>query len=74
MKIFKTVSTYFDKDKKMCKCNHNPSDVNNTLQKINRKTMVSPETCFFICKECHQGLKFVKNKDGDFVEESVPVD
>ncbi len=74
MKIFKMINAYFGKHKKHCKCNHNPSDVNNTLQQVNRKTMTSPEQKFYICKECHQGFKFIMNKDGDFVEESVPVD
>lgn len=73
MKIFKTISTYFGKNKKKpCKCNHNPYDVNSTLQEVNRKFMTSPDQKFFVCKECHQGLKFIKNEDGDFIEESVP--
>ncbi len=74
MKIFKTITAYFGKHNNHCKCNHNPSDVNNTLQEVNRKMMTSPDQKFFVCKECHQGLKFIVNKDGDFVEESVPVD
>ena len=73
MKNFKTISAYFGKNKKKpSKCNHNPYDVNSTLQEVNRKFMTSLYQKFFIWKECNRGLKFIKNEDGDFIEESVP--
>lgn len=73
MKSYKIVNAYI-KGQEGSKCNHNPLDVNNTLQEVNRKMMTFPEQKFFVCKECHKGLRFVKNKNGDFVEESVPTD
>ena len=64
MKNIKTISAYFGKKKKKpSKCNHNPYDVNSTLQEVNRKFMTSPHQKFFVCKECHQGLKIIKNED-----------
>lgn len=75
MKKFKVIDAWFSSEhKKKNKCNHNPYDVNSTLQEVKKRVMISPDTKYFMCNECHQGFKFVKNEDGDFVEESVPVD
>lgn len=42
-------------------CNHNLNDINNTMEKVNKKNMVFPEVNYYICKYCHKILKGNKN-------------
>lgn len=39
-------------------CNHNPKDVNTTLKKIKRKTMVFPAIDEYFCEICHEFFEF----------------
>lgn len=49
-------------------CNHNPNDKNSTLEKINKRVMVTPTTFWFRCNKCYKGFKFVKNDNGELEE------
>ena len=42
------------------KCKHNPKKLNNSLKKLDKKTMVYPPVEEYICTVCHQFFEFKK--------------
>lgn len=56
-------------EKENCgQCNHNPNDVNTTLENSKKKVMQFPPQFFMTCKECHKGFRFVKKENGELEE------
>ena len=50
------------------RCNHNPNDIDNSLKRLNRIEMVSPQKYYFQCEECKRFFIFTKGKNKAFVE------
>ena len=44
-------------------CNHNPSDINNTLIKTAKLKMIHPEIIEYFCKNCNKIYKFTKQNN-----------
>ena len=53
---------------KECIYNHNPNDIENSLQMLKRRNMVHPEIYKFICTECHEIFTFKRLPNGAFEE------
>ncbi len=49
-------------------CNHNPNDENTSLEKMNKRIMVTPTIYWYTCNTCHKGFMFVKNVNGELIE------
>lgn len=41
-------------------CNHNPNDLNTSLEMLNKRTMIYPPVDEYFCKICHQFFQFNK--------------
>ena len=54
--------------KQQCLYNHNPNDIDNSLQMLKKRHMDNPSIYYFVCRECNEILTFKRNAEGAFVE------